>query len=135
MKKMIIILVVLSTISLFSVTSVASKKIVDDSHGFFEAKIGLNDNDRPLTNLQGEYNYRGRVVIVRGTGTSMDNPGRFNGFFIGNSFTLRTPIRDEMFTIIGQFRFDEEHSSFSGIWLSRGIMGRGWITGSFESRA
>ena len=100
----------------------------DDSH--FEADLGIRENQRPILSLQGTYNYRGRIIVVKGISSNRDS--RFYGLFRGNFFIIQTQIRERRQTIFGQCRFDENHEIFSGAWTSRIFQGRGWITGSFN---
>lgn len=94
--------------------------------GTFFAELGIRGNERPIIELQGTYQSRGRLIFVKG-----DDDHRFTGMFRGNVFFIRTQLRGRTFTIYGKCRFGEDNS-FSGVWISRGLQTRGWIEGLFD---
>ena len=108
------------------------KKVLNQ--GKFEAKLGLKRNLRPSFYLEGSFNIRGRIRVVRGTITSSDMEGRFLGTFFGNVFFMKIPVRDGTQTIFGRIRVNDNYSTFSGIWNCRGINSGGWISGDFITR-
>ena len=97
--------------------------------GSFRAEMGIRGSDEPLVCLNGTYHLRGRYIVVSGTATAGDRVGRFNGVFRGTSFFIKTPIRGGIRTVLGQCRFNDERHTFTGVWITRGIAARGWITG------
>jgi hypothetical protein len=132
MNKKIIIIFIIGIIICGGLTSASKSDIFNDiepsNRGFFEANLGIKDDDRPFLNLQGTFNTRGRVKIVKGT-----EEHRFTGLFHANIFIIQTQIRGRIQTIIGQCRYDQDNS-FSGIWSTRFLRNRGWIDGDFSER-
>jgi len=112
--------------------SSAQKIELKSNQGKFEAQLGFKNKDRPTILLDGDFNMRGRVRVVKGTCISSDDKGRFQGLFIGNTFYIKTSERTK--TLVGQIRVNDDYSTFSGIWKSRGFDGLGWIKGEFITR-
>lgn len=121
----IIIMLLTTTVSFISI--VAGE---ENEQGEFDAKLGKRGNDRPFIVLDGSYQTRSRYFVVRGTAETEDFSGRFHGVFKDNRFVLRSSIRG--ITIVGKCRFDTEYQDFTGIWIGRGILLKGWITGTFN---
>ncbi len=117
----------------FEVSMPKGKKLFSFNQGNFEAGIGINGNDEPIINLDGNYRTRWRFITVNGIASNGDNQVRFQGFFRGSYFILQVPIRGNIVNIIGRCRFDTDKQEFSGQWGDRGTRLRGWIQGSFTS--
>ena len=106
------------------------KPIVEGrDRGSFRAEMGIRGSDEPFVCLNGNYHMRGRYIVVSGTATAGERVERFNGVFRGTSFFIKTPIRGSIRTVFGQCRFSDERHTFTGVWITRGIAARGWITG------
>ena len=135
-RKIVIIGIIFSLISIGYITAAQQIKINDNvlNRGGFEAQLGLRRNDRPTSFLDGSYNMRGRIRVVRGTFSSSDIEGSFLGTFYGNTFFMKIPVRGSTQTIFGRIRVIDDYSTFSGSWSSRGIDIQGWISGNFITR-
>jgi hypothetical protein len=132
MNKKIIIVGIIGIMIFGGVATASTYNIIENirssDRGLFECSLSINDNERPFLNLEGTFNTRGRIKIVQGT-----EENRFNGIFRGNTFMIRTQIRERVQTIIGQCRFNEDNS-FAGAWSSRILQNRGVINGAFSLR-
>jgi len=117
----------------FEVSMPKGKKLFSFNQGNFEAEIGINGNDEPIINLDGNYRTRWRFITVNGIASNGDNQVRFQGFFRGSYFVLQVPIRGNIVNIIGRCRFDTDKQEFSGQWSARDTCLRGWIQGTFTS--
>lgn len=137
MKRFLISILLISSflfLSILSSAQISELNNISINKGNFEAKLGYRINDRPSFFLEGDFNNRGRIRIVRGIFTSSDIRGRFQGFFTGNSFFMTLPIRDRIQTIFGRIRVNDDYSTFVGSWTLRGIDVQGWISGEFKTR-
>jgi hypothetical protein len=100
----------------------------------FIAEIGINEKDQPVLFLNGRYQNRAWFKILHGTLTTTDNKqGNFRGIFHDNYFVLKATIgRGRSFIMIGSCTFNQEQSSFRGLWKIRATRINGWITGIFQ---
>lgn len=99
--------------------------------GIFEAELGRRANDEPVISINGNYQVKDRFTVIYGTATSGEKEGPFRGAFKGNHFVIRIPIRGRAITMIGRFNFNEDGNTFQGMWISRPVHIKGWITGTF----
>jgi len=137
MKRRIVVFGIIFILIFTGYISATQQTEIDDkvlNQGKFEGKLGLRRNLRPSSYLEGSYDIRGRIRVVRGTITSSDIEGRFLGTFIGNVFFMRIPVRGGTQTIFGRIRVNDNYSTFSGTWNCRGIDSGGWISGDFITR-
>ena len=137
MRKKIIsitLILLLLVIGFLSTAQPILNERLDLNIGKFEAQIGLGRNDRPASNLEGNYYTRGRSRLVGGVFTSNEINGRFQGAFISNTFFMKIPIQGGTQTIFGKIRVNEDYSSFTGAWNTRGFDIKGWISGEFIDR-
>jgi hypothetical protein len=121
-------------LGVFSSAQTIEQKSIILNQGIFEAQLGFRRDDRPTSHLEGNYNMRGRIIVVRGIFTSSDFEGRFQGTFIGNTFFMKIPVRGGTQTIVGRIRISDDYSDFSGSWMLRGFDSQGWISGEFITR-
>jgi hypothetical protein len=105
--------------------------VAEQVQGDFDASMGRTGTQRPQIILDGSYKSRGRYLIVSGIASIRDTNSRFSGFFLQNIFFIRTNLIGQPIAFFGRCRFDSTHSTFTGIWISRGMASRGWITGEF----
>lgn len=135
-KKIITLTIVLSLLILgfLSTAQPIHYGRLDLNQGKFEAQIGFGRNDRSHSNLDGYYNIRGGLRIVRGIYTSNEIEGRFQGTFIRNLFFMEITTPDGTQTIYGRIRIADDYSTFTGFWNTRGIDNKGWISGEFITR-
>ncbi|UCB58903.1 MAG: hypothetical protein JSV67_01000 [Thermoplasmatales archaeon] len=100
----------------------------------FEAEIGMDGKEESFASLRGQYNKRGRFIIISGSATSKDKQGRFQGVLKGNFFILQIPVRDRIINFFGRVSFNEDQTTFEGGWRIRGYRASGWIEGSLNPR-
>jgi len=137
MARKIVVFGILFTLIIIGYITAAEQIEINDNvlnRGGFEAQLGLRRDDRPASYLDGSYNMRGRIRVVRGTFSTSDIEGRFLGTFFGNTFFMKIPVRSGTQTIFGRIRVSDDYSTFSGSWSSRGIDIQGWISGEFITR-
>lgn len=104
------------------------------NQGGFEAEIGMTGEEEPCVTLNGQYNERGRYIIMSGTATFRDKQERFQGVLRGSYFILQIPVRGSILNFIGRVSYNEDHTSFEGSWRIRGYRGTGWIEGALNPR-
>jgi hypothetical protein len=135
-RKIITISIVLSLLIIGYLSSAHPILIerIDLNRGKFEAEIGLGRNERPASNLEGNYYTSGRTRLVGGVFTSSEINGRFQGAFNRNTFFMKIPDQRGTLTIFGKIRVNDDYSSFIGAWHTRGFDIKGWISGEFIDR-
>ena len=104
------------------------------NQGEFEAELGVRNKEEPCVILNGQYNIRGRYIIISGTAISGDKQGRFQGILKGSYFILQIPLRGRILNFVGHISFDDDHTTFKGIWRIRGFRATGWIEGILNPR-
>jgi hypothetical protein len=94
----------------------------------------MEGEEESFASLSGQYNKRGRLIMISGTATSKDKQGRFQGVLKGSFFILQIPVRGRIINFFGRVSFNEDQTSFEGGWRIRGNRASGWITGSLNPR-
>ena len=102
---------------------------VNGDQGIFEAELGRRGQDELILSMEGNYQDKDRLIVIRGIVTVGEKEGPFRGAFKGNIFVIRMPVRGKAITLIGRISFNE--NMFQGMWIGRPLNVKGWITGSF----
>ena len=98
--------------------------------GIFEAELGRRGNDESIISMEGNYQVKDRFIVIYGTATLREKEGHFRGVLKGNYLMIRIPIRGRAINLIGRFNFNDDSNTFQGLWMSRPLHLRGWITGA-----